>query len=256
LIRSFPGKREKKGGRQGRGEDDDQPTVPVDSGMNRFVWNRHYPDAVKVPGAIMWSGSLDGPEAVPGKYQVRLTIGGKSWTQPFEIRKDPRVTTTPEEFKEQFDFLIRIRDKVSEADRAVNTIRDIRKQTENLVERLDKNPNKDTIASASKKFNEKLKAVEEEIIQVKIKSGQDALNYPIKLNDKIATLSGVVASADTRPTKQSYDVFNELSGQLDAQLLKFNELVDNDLVGFNALAKSLEIPAVIVKPAEAEEAKK
>jgi phenylalanyl-tRNA synthetase alpha subunit len=163
------------------------------------------------------------------------------------------VRTTPEEFKEQFDFLIRIRDKVSEADRAVNTIRDIRKQTEDLVARLEKHPNKDTIANASKKLNEKLKAVEEEIIQVKIKSGQDALNYPIKLNDKIATLSGVVASADTRPTKQSYDVFNELSGQLDVQLAKFKDLVDRDLVGFNMLVKSLEIPAVIVKPAERED---
>lgn len=256
LIKSFHGKREKKGGGHGRDEEDGQPTAPVDSGMNRFVWDRRYPDAVKVPGAIMWSGYVDGPEAVPGKYQVRLNIGDKSWTQPFEIRKDPRVRTTPEEFKDQFDFLIKIRDKVSEAHRAVLTIRDIRKQTEDLVVRLEKHPSKDTVTSASKKLNEELKKVEEEIIQVKIKSGQDALNYPIKLNDKIATLSGVVSSADTRPTKQSYDVYKELSGQLDAQVAKFKDLVDKDLVSFNLLVKSLEIPAVIVKPVENEEAKR
>ncbi len=255
LIKSFHGKMEKKSGGHGRDDEDGQTTAPVDSGMNRFVWDRRYPDAVKVPGAIMWSGYVEGPEAVPGKYQVRLKIGDKSWTQPFEIRKDPRVKTTQEEFKEQFDFLIKIRDKVSEAHRAVLTIRDIRKQTEELVARLEKHPSKDTIGSVSKKLNEELKKVEEEIIQVKIKSGQDALNYPIKLNDKIATLSGVVSSADTRPTKQSYDVYNELSDKLDTQLAKFKGLVDKDLVSFNQLVKSLEIPAVIVKPVEAEDAK-
>jgi photosystem II stability/assembly factor-like uncharacterized protein len=250
LIRSFLGKKEKKSGGRGSEDGDDQPTVPVDSGMNRFVWNRQYEDAVKVPGAIMWSGSVSGPEAIPGKYQVRLKIGEKSWTQPFEIRKDPRVKTTQEEFKEQFDLLIKIRDKVSEAHRAVNTIRDIRKQTEDLLSRLEKHPSKDTVSAVSRKLNEELKKVEEEIIQVKIKSGQDALNYPIKLNDKIATLSGVVASADARPTKQAYDVFAELSGKLDVQLSKFKLLVEKDLAAFNMLVKTLEIPAVIVKQEE------
>lgn len=224
--------------------------------MNRFEWDRRYADAVKVPGAIMWSGYVDGPEAVPGKYQVRLKVGDKSWTQPFEIRKDPRLQTSQDEFKEQFDFLIRIRDKVSEAHRTVLTIRDIRKQTDDLVARLEKHPSKDTVANVSKRLNEELKKVEEEIIQVKIKSGQDALNYPIKLNDKIATLSGVVSSADTRPTKQSYDVFNELSGKFDTNLAKFKQLIEKDLTNFNLLVKSLEIPAVIMKPAESDDAKK
>jgi hypothetical protein len=257
LIKSFLGRKEKKSSAgQGRDDEDAQPTAPVDSGMNRFVWDRRYADAAKVPGAIMWSGSIDGPEAIPGKYQVRLKIGDKSWTRLFEIRKDPRVQTSQEEFKEQFDFLIEIRDKVSEAHRAVNTIRDIRKQTEDLVAWLEKHPSKDTVASVSKKLNEQLKTVEEEIIQVKIKSGQDALNYPIKLNDKIATLSGVVSSADTRPTKQSYDVFTELSAKLDTNLARFKQLVEQDLASFNLLVKSLEIPAVIVKPAESDEAKR
>ena len=95
-----------------------------------------------------------------------------------------------------------------------------------------------------------VKKVEEEIIQVKIKSGQDALNYPIKLNDKIASLSGVIASADTRPTQQSHDVFNELSGSLDSLLAKYKKITETDLAAFNSLVKNMEIPAVIVKPKE------
>lgn len=250
LIKSFVVKKQEKKGGGDQGGNDEQPTAPADSGMNRFVWDMRYPDATKVPGAIMWGGSIEGPVAVPGKYQVRLTIGGKSQTHPFEIMKDPRIATTREEFKQQFDFLIAVRDKVSEAHEAVNTIRDIRKQTDDLVKRLEKEPQKDTVQATAKKLNEKLKAVEEEIIQVKIKSGQDALNYPIKLNDKIATLSGVASSADTRPTKQTYDVFNELSARLNAQLMKYRDLLAGDLVAFNALVKSLEVPAVIVRKPE------
>jgi hypothetical protein len=248
LIKSFAGKSTKKG--NDAGSDDDTPTCPADSGMNRFVWDMQYPDAKKVPGAIMWSGTTDGPRVVPGTYQVRLKSGGKSQVQTFEIRKNPLLQTTQEDFKEQFDFLMKIRDRVSAAHEAVNTIRDIRKQTDDLVKRLEKHPSKDSVANSAKRMNDQLKKVEEEILQVKIKAGQDALNYPIKLNDKIATISGVVASADTRPTKQAYTVYDELSGKLDVQLSKYKTIVEKDLPAFNAIVKNLDVPAVIMKPAE------
>jgi hypothetical protein len=198
----------------------------------------------------MWSGSTQGPVCVPGAYRVNLRLGARSWTQPFEVRKDPRVSATPQEFQEQFDLLLKIRDTVSAAHRAVNAIRDIRKQTDDLVKRLEKSPRKDTIANTAKRMNDRMKAVEEEIIQVKIKSGQDALNYPIKLNDKIAGLMGVIASADTRPTRQSYDALAELAGKLSVQLAAYRAVLEKDLPAFNALVKTLEIPAIVVKPDE------
>lgn len=247
LIKTFIGKPTKNV--NAGGDDDETPTCPADSGMNRFVWDMRMPDASKVPGAIMWGGTTQGPTVVPGSYQVRLRIGAGSWTQSFEIRHDPRVKTTPEEFQEQFDFLIKIRDKVSEAHDAVNAIRDIRKQTDDLVKRLEKNPSKDSVSNSAKRMNDQLKKVEEEILQVKIKAGQDALNYPIKLNDKIASLSGVVGSADKRPTKQSYDVYADLSSKLDVQLAKYRQIVEKDLSGFNETVKKLDVPAVILKPA-------
>ena len=250
LVKTFIGKSTKKTNEGDSPSSDETPTCPADSGMNRFVWNMRYPDALKVPGGIMWSGTTDGPQAAPGRYQVRLRAGENSRIQKFEIKKDPRLRTTQEEFKEQFEFLIKVRDKVSTLHTAVNTIRDIRNQTNDLVKRLEKNSMKDTVAAVAKKLNDQLKKVEEEIIQVKIKAGQDALNYPIKLNDKIATLSGVVSSADTKPTKQSYDVFDELSGKLDAQLSKYRKIVETDLPGFNKLVQNLNIPAVILKPVD------
>jgi photosystem II stability/assembly factor-like uncharacterized protein len=247
LIKSFIGKASTSD-EEAVGNDDEIETAPADSGMNRFVWDMRYPDATKVPGGIMWGGTTTGPLAVPGGYTVRLKWAGTVSTQPLTILKDPRITTTDADFKEQFDFLIKVRDRVSEAHEAVNRIREIRKQTDDLVGRLAKHSAKDSVAGCAKRMNEKLKAIEEEIIQVKLKSGQDALNYPIKLNDKIANLTGVAASADTRPTRQTVDVFNELSGRLETQLVKYRKVLDEDLPSFNATVKTLDIPAVILKP--------
>ena len=247
VIKSFLVKEEKKEGGSSEMSGDDEPKAPADSGMNRFVWDMRYPDAKKVPGAIFWGGTTQGPLATPGKYFVRLKYNDKSWKHPFELKKDPRIATTQDDFKAQFDFLMRVRDTLSAAHNTVNTIRDIRTQTNDLVKRMEKDSSKKIIDSLSKKLNEKLKAIEEEIIQTKIKSGQDALNYPIKLNNKIAVLADVAASADTRPTQQTYDVFDELTVKLNEQLMKFKSVVDNDLVEFNKAVKRLDIPAVILK---------
>lgn len=239
LIKTFTNKKSKEG-------EENQTVVPADSAMSRFIWDMRYPDATALPGSVFWGGTTRGPEAVPGAYKVRLRIGGKQWTQQFEIRKDPRVSATPEEFKEQFDFLIRVRDRISAAHEAVKTIRNIRAQTDDLLKRLEKHPSRKAIADSAKRLNDSLKAVEEEIVQVKIKSGEDALNYPIRLNNKIAVLADVASGADAEPTKQAYDVFGELSARLDVQLAKYRRVLSTGLASFNALIKSLDIPAVIL----------
>jgi len=217
------------------------------AGMNRFIWNMRYPDAKGLPNLIMWAGTIRGPAAVPGKYQARLIVGDQTITKTFEILKDPRIKTTQVEFQEQFDLLINIRDKVTEAHEAVQKVRDIRKQTNEYVKLLPAGEKKKTIAKAAKDFNKKLRDVEEIIIQTKIKSNQDALNYPIKLNNKIAALTGTVASADVKPTKQMYDVFEYLAGKLDAQLEKLSKIIDEELPKFNQLVKENDIPAVMLK---------
>ncbi len=250
LIKSFLGKSEKEGVDKGTSGDDETPTCPADSGLNRFVWDMRYPDAVKVPGGIMWSGILDGPAAVPGMYYVRLSLGHQHWTQSFEIKKDPRLQTSDAEFKEQFDFLIKVRDRVSEAHKVVNTIRDIRKQTNDLISRMGKHAGKDTITNTAKRLNDQFKSIEEAIIQVKLKSNEDALNYPIMLDDKIATISNVAGSSDTPPTKQARAVYDELSAKLETQIQKYKKILGSDLPQFNALVRSLDVPAVIVEPEE------
>ncbi|MFQ5708030.1 MAG: WD40/YVTN/BNR-like repeat-containing protein [bacterium] len=255
-IKTFSSKGEEKEQKKKKeteaffGEPPQKDKVPAEAGMNRFVWDLRYPDATKVPGALLWAGSVRGPKARPGQYQVRLTVGDRTLSQPFEIKKDPRVETSMADFKEQFDLLIKIRDRLSAAHEAVNKIRDIRKQVDGVVKRVKGQAGEKAIADAAKALKEKLKGIEEEIIQVKIKASQDALNYPIKLNNKLASLAGTVASADTRPTKQAYAVFDELSARLDGNLTRLNEVMATDVPDFNRLVKEQEVPAVFLKPDE------
>jgi len=255
LIKSFSSKGEGREGTEQREPEDEffggrggAARVPVDTGMNRFVWDLRYPDAATVQGAILWAGTTRGPVAVPGTYEVRLMVGEKKWTKSFEVRKYPLLQITPAEFQEQFDFLIKIRDKLTEAHDAVNTIRDITSQLDDLMKKIKGHAKEKVVSEAARALKQKLTGVEEEIIQVKIKSSQDALNYPIKLNNKIAALASSVGGSDSKPTRQSYEVLAELSSKLDEQLAKLKKILESDFPTFNKLVREQDVPAIILKP--------
>lgn len=221
--------------------------LPAEAGMNRFVWNMRYPDAERVPGAVLWAGSVVGPLAPPGTYQAKLTVGEKSMIQTWEWKKDPRLSASREDFREQFDFLVKIRDKLSEVNAAVNRLRDVREKIDILVKQIRGHEKATVIAEAAKKIKDKLQAVEDALIQSKSKSGQDPLNYPIKLDNKIAALAGVVAGADAKPTDQSYELFKELSAQADVQVAALKVIIETDLAAFNTLVREAGIPPVYIK---------
>ena len=236
------------GGRGGRGGGGGAVRVPTEAGLNRFNWDLRYPDASSFPGMILWAGGVTGPRAVPGTYQVRLTVDGKTMTESFEVKKDPRVATTQADFQKQFDLLIKIRDKLSETHDAIVQIRDVRKQADDVAQRTKDLPSGKTISEAVKALNAKLTAVEEALYQTKNQSGQDPLNFPIRLNNKLAALGGVVGSADAAPTDQSYVVYEELAGKINAELQKLRQILQNDLAAFNKLVHDQNVPAIITKP--------
>src|SRR5207302_10204050 len=126
---------------------------------------------------------------------------------------DPRVTATQAELQEQFDLAMKVRDRVTDADEAVISVRKVRDQINDRLEKtryMERDSARKPLTTALENLNGKLAAVEEAVYQVKNKSGQDPLNFPIKLNNKIAHLSGVIEGADTRPTDQTYAAFKEL----------------------------------------------
>ncbi|HSE16201.1 MAG TPA: hypothetical protein VLB46_04065, partial [Pyrinomonadaceae bacterium] len=225
------------------------PPVPMDIGLNRFVWDTRYPEAVRFPGMILWAGETRGPKLAPGAYQAKLTVEGKTYTQPFEIKPDPRLTVTPADYAKQVELGLKIRDKLTETHNAIIQIRDVRKQIEDLLKRIAGQPNFKVVNDAGTALNKNLTAIEEALYQTKNQSNQDPLNFPIRLNNKLAALGGVVGSAEAAPTAQSYAVYDEVVAQIDAQLQKLAQLMRTDVPAFNQLVRDQNIPAVVVKPA-------
>jgi photosystem II stability/assembly factor-like uncharacterized protein len=248
VIRSFTGTREEEkkaeaqppeGARGGFGQFVQQTRL-TNAGLTRFTWDLRYRGATTFPGMILWSGNAaQGPVAVPGAYQVRLTVGEYRQTHRFAVKMDPRVThVTEADLVEQFDLAIKIRDKTSEANQAVILIREIKKQAKERVEKA-RDPQ---LAAAADLLAKKLSEVEEEVYQVRNQSNQDPLNFPIKLNNRLAALRRSVETGDARPTNAAHAVFKELSDELDLQIAKLNGLLKTELSAFNAMltGKKLE----------------
>jgi len=224
--------------------------LPAEAGLNRFIWNMRYPDAVKVPGDLTTESSVTGPVAPPGQYRLRLRVGDQSYEQNFELRPDPRITAGPAELKAQFELWLKIRDKVSETHQAINQLRRVRQQIQNWVGYLKESELKEKLESTSIKqaaeaLQEKLTQIEKELIQTEAKTSSDRLRLPARLNAKLIALTGVVASADAAPPQQAYDVFDHLSAQVDAQLAQLKSLLETDLPDFNRLLQQAEVPAVV-----------
>jgi hypothetical protein len=251
-IKSFVSKPDDEDKKSDKSEEDDEngedkePKVAKEAGLNRFVWNMRYPDADKVPGdkSMSFVGGMEGPIAVPGSYQVQLTVGGNTLTETFTIEKDPRVPATPEDLQAQFDLLLRIRDKVSETHNAIRQIRRVRDQVDGWQKRAAGTDKGEQIAEAAKNFKEHLTNIEEALIQVKAKSSQDTLNFPIKLNAKIASLAHMVSGATAAPTQQATETFEELAKQVDARLNELRELLGFEGAAFNRTVQEAKIPAV------------
>jgi hypothetical protein len=252
VIRKYPKKEEPDGEEEGFfGRDRGAENLPADAGLNRFVWDLRYEGAIKVPHAPLWGGSTEGPVALPGTYQVRLTVLGKPYTAPLEIKADPRLKISQDDLAKQFDMLLKIRDKVTETDDAIIQIRDVRDQVNAENKRLKNDPREKAIADAGKALDKKMTEVEEQLIQTKAKSGQDVLNFPVRLNNHLVALGGVVGSADSAPTKQSYEVFDMLSKDVDEQLAKWKAIVSTDVTAYNNLVKQQDVPAIMLTQPEA-----
>jgi hypothetical protein len=179
---------------------------------------------------------------------VKLTVEGTAQTQSFEVKADPRLTTTSADYAKQLELGLKIRDKLSETNNAILQIRDVRKQIEDLLKRVSGQPNFKVVNDAGTALNKSMVAIEEALYQTKNQSSQDPLNFPIRLNNKLAALGGVVGSAEAAPTAQSYVVYEEVVGQIDAELQKLSKIMKTDVPAFNQLVRDQNIPAVVVKP--------
>ena len=228
---------------KGDDKDKDKNKLPdITPGLNRFAWDLRYPDAKKFEGLILWGGGTRGPRVVPGNYTVRLTVGDQTMTAPVEVKKDPRSSGTQADLQAQFDLLMAAHDKLSEVHQQIERIRNVRTQLTDVRKRAGDDAASKPIVDAAKALDKKMTAIEEALYQTKNRSRQDPLNFPIRLNDKLASLAESVATGDYAPTAQAQTVYRELVTKIDAQLNALNEIWQKDLPAFNQLVQ--HVPAV------------
>jgi photosystem II stability/assembly factor-like uncharacterized protein len=216
------------------------------AGMNRFSWDLRYEGAHTFEGMILWSARVQsGPLAVPGEYKIRLTANGQTVTQPIKVKKDPRLTNVSQaDLEEQFKVAMQVQDEVSDADDMVILIRKVKDQAKERGEK-SKDP---SVQSASASLRDKLSTIEEDIYQVRNRSGQDPLNFPIKLNNQSAALERVIETGDAKPTDQSYLVLKELSERLAVIKARLDEAMKKDLAHFNQLLEEKKLPKISGTP--------
>jgi photosystem II stability/assembly factor-like uncharacterized protein len=218
--------------------------LPAQEGMNRFVWNLRYEDATRIPNSPIWGGSTTGPMVLPGTYTLKLTVAGKSYTQPLEVKVDPRVKVNDADLQKQFALAIQIHELLSRTHDAINQIRNVRRQIQDVQRRTAGTKAAAPIRTAARELDQKMTPIEEELVQVKSRASEDPLNYPIKLNNRLAALASIVESADAAPTEQDQKFFDELKPQIEAQVAKWDQVLKTDVPAFNNAVKQQDVPAV------------
>jgi hypothetical protein len=224
-------------------------SVAAEAGLNHLEWDMRIPDAsLPPPGTNLFGGSVRGPMVAPGSYQAKLTAGGRTLVQPFDIVADPRSPATAQDFERQFALLARIHARLTETHDAIAGIIQARTDLQAAAALAARTPAAAAIAARAKSLDASLGAVQDELVQMNIKDGNDVLSYPAKLNNLLAALASAVAQNDLAPTAQAVEVFNDLSGRLDAQLGRLSEIVDRDIAAFNKTLEDQHIPAIAMKP--------
>ena len=215
-------------------EDDEEAHKPAKlahvAGVNRFIWDLHYAAATDIAGAALWAGSVAGPRALPGHYQVRLTVDGVSQTRPLEILADPRGITTPAALAQQFALHSAINAQLSAVHDAVLALRAVRVRV--VAAQSQGGP----VGSAAAALERRLTAIEQALIEPRSHASEDALNYPVRLNNTLAALGALVGSGDAAPTSQEEAMFAELQAEAAPALAAWRALQATDVVAFDALA--------------------
>ncbi|MCF8415169.1 MAG: glycosyl hydrolase [Crocinitomicaceae bacterium] len=226
---------------------DEKLKLSAKDGMNLFTWDMNYQSIEPIAGMILWNGTIYGPTAAPGNYTATLKINGDSLEKPFLISANPKYNCSNEDYALKTAFLLEVKKSFADVQKCIVDIRTLRSQINEFNSLAGKDVPKE-IKSLSDTIQKKLTKIEEELYQTKLKSGQDILNYPMKLNDRISGLYNYASSGNTAPNKQVKDAFLELKTLADEQLKLFQSVIEKDVVELNMKIKRSDLPVIgIVK---------
>jgi hypothetical protein len=224
---------------------DDEPRPSKRAGANRFVWNLRGKDATKLPDNKGRGGTaemLTAPRVPPGAYQVRLTVDGRTLTQPFHVQRDPRIAAGDEDLREQYAWAGKAHDLLTRVHDAVVTLRDVRGQAEAWAGRVEST----RVRDAARALARALTAIEGELIQVQ---ADDPRMFPSKLNSRLATVVTLIEYSDAAPTQALRELHDTLAGRIQGELAKLDRCLAEDVAAFNALCFDEGAPAISRKPA-------
>lgn len=222
-------------------------TLEVKEGMNQFVWDMTYDGAEKLDDMILWWASLDGPRAIPGTYKVSLNVNSNVTSQTFNIVADPRAESSQADMQKQFDFITDVNKTMDKAHKSIKKIRNIKEQLTAFETQYKGNDDLKELLEAAKKLKEDFTKIEEALYQTQNRSGQDPLNFPIRLTNKLGHLNALVGMGDFAPTDQDVAVKNELTKKINVQLDAFNQLINTEISAFNAAFNEKQLNYLFVE---------
>jgi photosystem II stability/assembly factor-like uncharacterized protein len=221
--------------------------LEVKKGMNQFVWDMTYDGAEELDGMILWWASLDGPQAIPGVYKVNLKVNDDIKSQSFTIVADPRAESTQADMEKQFKFITDVNKTMDDAHKSIKKIRNIRDQLTAFETQYKDNESVKDLLEKSKTLKEEFTKIEEALYQTQNRSGQDPLNFPIRLTNKLGHLNALVGMGDFAPTDQDIAVKDELTTQIKTQLDAFNKLISDEITAFNAAFNSKSLNYLFIE---------
>ena len=221
--------------------------LTANQGLNSFTWNLCYDEPLNVKGTnILWNGLGSSRKVVPGIYAVKMLIGKKQvGEETFEVKRNPKMKCTDADLVEQFDLLTKVNANITKIHTSINSLRKMKEQLNGFLGKLSDSAQVKTLKLLTEPMIKTLDEVESKLMQPKALAPQDVLALPIQINDKFGGLSNSIGSAESKPTKQAYQVFNDLSAQMDEQLAKLNKVLGIDLDIFNAKVAEMKIPAIL-----------
>jgi hypothetical protein len=208
--------------------------LKIKKGPNKFTWDMYYDGASDFDGMVLWWASLNGPKAVPGDYFVELNVNGVVQQKPFKINIDPRSESSIKSMQEQFDFINSINKTMDKAHKSIKTIRSIKSQ----LLKFTSTYNQDDLSMLKEKataLSDDLSKIEKALYQTQNRSGQDPLNFPIRLTNKLGHLNSLVSMGDFSPTEQDIAVKEYLTDQINTNLEIFDKLMIEEVKSFNEL---------------------
>jgi photosystem II stability/assembly factor-like uncharacterized protein len=247
VIRRFTRKPEKEQTEDKPPLGDDDRKLTARAGLNSFVWDMRYPSVTRFEKLVLWNDDLDGPKAVPGSYRATLKIGnGEGQSVDLEIRPDPRLNTSAADLQAQFAFTWGINRKLTETHESITRLRATRAQLDALEKRIRGQDDYAALTEAAEALKDQLTAIEEALYQTKLEARQDPLNFPIRLNDKLAGVMFAASFGDHAPTASAIAVRDELVAAIDMELARLATVLGSGLAAFNEQAASYDLPAVAV----------